>query len=484
MINFATEAMEKPVLLIGGLAVSLVAYTVGTIVYRIWLHPLSKIPGPKLLAATDLPTMLRMLVQLRMSENAVQLHRKYGPIVRVGPDRVIIDGSIAWTQVFGVRSTSEADEFGKIPGYLIPNDHKSLIAAPPTIESRARKQETLDIVHWFNYVTFDMIGDLTFADSFGSMEGDTSFVDNLFLALQGLSIGVFLNWFPWMKVPMLLLMGPKLMVAQKAGLANEQLGHIKAQGRMAMDESIKESGRRDFSTYMLRRGKGGEEILSPDEVMINSTLLVLAGSETTATALSGAIFFLSRPENASKLQRLVDELCVKFSSESAIDITSTANLEYLMAVIEETMRMYPPAAALTPRQSPGAEVGGHWLPKGTIIHFNSKATHRNPDYFRDPDTFVPERWLSASHPFHVSRYDSDRNDVFKPFSAGARDCIGKNLAYAEMRTILSRLIFRFEFEVLPGQDDWMAKQTNSPIVWMKEGLDVRPSLRKLAVAEE
>ncbi|KAJ1324072.1 aspirochlorine biosynthesis cytochrome P450 monooxygenase [Microdochium nivale] len=283
----------------------------------------------------------------------------------------------------------------------------------------------------------------------------------------------------------MLLTGPKeFLIAQEAGIANEEHGKVKAQRRIAMDDKIKDSGRRDFTTHMLRRDKDDKEVITPREVLFNSSVFVIAGSETTATALSGAIFLLNRPENASKLQRVVDNVCTAFSDESAINMTSTAQLQYLAAVIEESMRMYPPAAASPPRRSPGAEVGGYWLPEGTAIHFNAVASYRNPEYFKDPNFFVPERWLDASHPLHDSQYESDRKDIFRPFSAGSRDCIGKNLAYAEMRTILARLLFCFEFEILPGQDDWISKQRSMPLLWIKEGFEVRATLRKnRAVAE-
>ncbi|KAJ1324038.1 aspirochlorine biosynthesis cytochrome P450 monooxygenase [Microdochium nivale] len=514
------QGLDKPVLLIGGLAVSLVAYAVGNAVYRIWLHPLSKIPGPKHLAVSDVMTLYNSHVNMGMSEQAVQLHRKYGPIVRVGPNRLIIDGSIAWSQVYNVRSTTDNDEFAKIPGYVIPDDHLALIAANRTthrrqrrqlahafsaaamleqehiirsyidkllniVESHAHKQEPIDIVSYLNYTVFDVIGDLTFAESFGSLDGDTTFVDNIFRGLKGQSLTTLLTMLPWMKIPLMLLLGSKeLRIAQEAGVTNEQLGIDKARSRLAMEKQFQVSGRRDIATYMLRPGKDGEDVLNPTEVMLNSSLIITAGSETTATGLAGLLFLLSRTENASKLQRLVDVLTSSFSSESEITMTSTAQVEYLAAVIEEGLRMYPPAASLPPRQSPGAEVGGNWLPKGTILHFHSKATHRNPDYFRDPDSFVPERWLKASHPLHLSRYESDRKEVFKPFSVGSRDCIGKNLAYAEMRTVLARFVFRFDYEVLPGQDNWMSKQGTLPILWLKDGLRIQPTLRKHAVAEK
>ncbi|KAJ1326878.1 aspirochlorine biosynthesis cytochrome P450 monooxygenase [Microdochium nivale] len=514
--------VRKAVHLLGGLAASLVVFSISTVVYRIWLHPLSKILGPKHLAAADIFNLYITHVSMKMSPYAVKLHRKYGPIVRIGPDRVIVDESIAWSQVHGVRSTSEENEFNKIPGYIMPRDNLGLIAANrevhrrqrrqignafsvaslreqegiikgyvdklmAEIELRARKQETLDIVDWLNYVTFDIIGDLTFADSFGSLEGDTEFVDNVFIGLKGQAFSTFLTFFPLMKAPLMLLMGKELSVAQKAGVANKQLGIEKARDRMANDDKIKESGRRDFATSMLRRGKDGEEVLTRDEVEVNSALIVAAGSETTATALSGALFFLSRSENASKLQRVVDEVYTAFSDESDIDTTSTGRLQYLAAVIEESLRMYPPAVAFPPRRSPGAEVGGYWLPKGTDIHFDSVATNRNPDSIFSVNVVYKQtdirlsHWLNASHPLHISRYDSDRKDVFKPFSAGARDCIGKNLAYAEMRTILARFLFRFEYEVLPGQDDWITTQVSMPFVWVKKGYELRPKLRNRQV---
>ncbi|KXJ86403.1 cytochrome P450 [Microdochium bolleyi] len=515
MVELALDGgVHHAVVLIGGLAVSFVAYVVGTAVYHVWFHPLAKVPGPKLWATSDMFYMWKANVCRNMSIHGTSLHRKYGPMVRVGPDRVLVDGSIAWSQVHGRRSNSEDTEFSKFAGTLFPDDHMSIIGANrethrrqrrhmahafsaaamheqegiisgyvdklmSAIEACARKGETLNIVHYFNYATFDIIGDLAFADSFGSLDGNTTFVDNAFRGLIGNSLNRFLYRFPLMRAPLMLMFGSKeLAAAREAGLANNRLGREKARARMALDDKIKESGRRDFATYMLRRGKDGEEILSTEEIEINSQVLVIAGSETTATALSGAVFHLSRPEAAEKRRRLVEEIRTAFTDEAAIDMTSTAHLEYLHAAIEEVLRVYPPAASVTPRQSPGAEVNGVWLPKGTGVLYDTLSSFGNPAYFKNPDTFVPERWLKPSHPFHDPIYDNDRKDIFKPFSAGPRDCIGKNLAYAEMRVTLARLLFRFDLEVLPGQDNWTKNQTTTPLVWIKEGLEVRPTLRK------
>ncbi|KAJ1332082.1 aspirochlorine biosynthesis cytochrome P450 monooxygenase [Microdochium nivale] len=506
--------------LLGGLVVSLAVYTIGTVVYRVWLHPLSKIPGPKLLAASDVFNMYTSNVSLNMTSYTIDLHRKYGPMVRIGPNRLIVDANIAFTQVHGLRNTTESTEFSKVPGAMFPDDHICIVGAKrevhrrqrrqiahafsstalheqeiiingyisrlmSEIESRARQDKTMNIVSWFNYCAFDIIGDLAFGDAFGNLEGDTTFVDNAFRGLIGSALMRFMRAFPLLQVPLTLILGSEeTAISKAASRRNTMLGRDKARARIAMDDKVKESGRRDFATYMLRRDKNGEEVLSEKEIQINSQILVVAGSETIATALSGAIFLLSRPANAGKFRTLVDEIRAMYDdggqgdAAAAIHIASTARLEYLHAVIEEVLRMYPPTASLSPRQSPGAEVNGHWLPRGTIIQYFLVASFRDSAYFKDPDTFVPERWLTSSHPLYDARYDSDRKDIFKPFSMGPHDCIGKNLGYAEMRVIIARLLYSFDIEVLPGQDGWMNKQLSTPIIRIKDGLEIRPMLRK------
>ncbi|KAJ1324073.1 aspirochlorine biosynthesis cytochrome P450 monooxygenase [Microdochium nivale] len=127
------------VLLLAGLAASLIVFMIGTVVYRIWLHPLSKIPGPKHLATFDIFNLYTSCVSLKMSEYAIELHRKYGRMVRIGPNRVIVDGTIAWSQVHGVRSTSEANEFGKFPGFIVANDNFGIIGARREDHRRQRR---------------------------------------------------------------------------------------------------------------------------------------------------------------------------------------------------------------------------------------------------------------------------------------------------------------------------------------------------------
>lgn len=101
-----------------------------------------------------------------------------------------------------------------------------------------------------------------------------------------------------------------------------------------------------------------------------------------------------------------------------------------------------------------------------MINTYQWATFRNPANFADPDSFCPERFLPASHPRHQKQFENDNRACFKPFSTGPRDCIGKNLAYAEMRVIVSRILYRFDYTHQGNVDDWHETQ-NIFIIWEK-----------------
>lgn len=104
--------------------------------------------------------------------------------------------------------------------------------------------------------------------------------------------------------------------------------------------------------------------MSLPEIYANAAVLVIAGSETTATALSGAIYHLL--QNPAALQELTTEVRSTFNSEKEINFASVNNLKYMLACIEETLRMYPPVPALVPRRVPkgGADISGKWVPGG------------------------------------------------------------------------------------------------------------------------
>lgn len=96
---------------------------------------------------------------------------------------------------------------------------------------------------------------------------------------------------------------------------------------------------------------------------MNASLLILAGSETTATLLSGAIYLLGSHRDV--LEKLTQEVRTAFTSEDQITLTSVNNLSYMLACLNESLRQYPPAALGLPRIVPkgGSKIAGHWVPE-------------------------------------------------------------------------------------------------------------------------
>ena len=150
-------------------------------------------------------------------------------------------------------------------------------------------------------------------------------------------------------------------------------------------------------------------------------------------------------------------------------LVSTSKLPYLQAVIEESLRMYPPVPEILPRRTPpeGAMVAGQWVPGNISLGVHQWSAYRDAANFAEPDTFAPERWLSDA----PARFAHDRKDALQPFSHGPRNCLGKNLAYNEMRSILARVIFAFDMELCPESQNWSDQPTF--LLWEKPPLMVQ-----------
>lgn len=172
--------------------------------------------------------------------------------------------------------------------------------------------------------------------------------------------------------------------------------------------------------------KGSREATGPDgltfeEMVSQANLLLIAGSETTASLLSGMLYHLL--VNPEALARLTEEIRTSFSEESDISIQSVSYLPYIQAVIEESLRIYPPVPNILPRSTPqpGEVICGKFVPGGTSVGLHHYACYRSSENFYEPDSFHPERWLDDGD----SRFANDDKNAFHPFSHGPRGCLGK-----------------------------------------------------------
>ena len=210
--------------------------------------------------------------------------------------------------------------------------------------------------------------------------------------------------------------------------------------------------------------------MTQDEIKATSGTLVIAGSETSATLLSGAIYYLL--ENPTWLSKLQLEVRTMFFTESQITFATTNLLKITNAVIHETFRLYPPVPIALPRVVPreGATVAGTYVPPDTKIGIPQYAANRSSRNFTNPEKYAPERFLGDGI------YTNDKRSVIQPFSVGPRNCIGQNLAWAEIRTILARLVWHFDFEILDASRNWEKQKVF--VLWEKPSLMVKLKVRQ------
>lgn len=185
------------------------------------------------------------------------------------------------------------------------------------------------------------------------------------------------------------------------------------------------------------------------ELYAECELLTIAGSDTTAIVISAVYFYLSRSPLVQ--ERLAQEIISVFSSYDEIKSgRKLQSCKYLTAILMEAMRMSPPIPAEPSRQvlSGGTTVNGHYFPQGSHVSTAFWAMHYNKDYYPEPLQFRPERWI-VGEAESTAQSVSLAESAFCAFSAGSRGCVGKNMAWLEMRIVLAKTLWKFEVKQDP-----------------------------------
>jgi cytochrome P450 len=267
------------------------------------------------------------------------------------------------------------------------------------------------------------------------------------------------------------LLTPKHVMGQR--IKNMQWAAEAVQRRIARGDTE----RKDFMHYILEAND--DKGMSNAEINVNAFSLNIAGSESSSTLLTGTLFLLlTNPEALARLEAEIRNTGAgqKADDGAAIDVSSSC-LPYLDAVVNEALRLYPPVAITMPRRVPekGALIDGRFVTEGITVGLNHFATSRYSGNFHRPEGFLPERWLpTALEPDSV--FCNDRHEAVQPFSVGPRNCLGRNLALTSVKLMLIRVLWKFEIDLIEGQEDWMRSQRLQGF-WQKQPLLCRFSLR-------
>jgi len=219
-----------------------------------------------------------------------------------------------------------------------------------------------------------------------------------------------------------------------------------------------------ISMLLAARNDAGQP-LTDKEIRDEVMTVFLAGHETTALALTWALYLLAK--NPAKQAALRQELASELELGSTPNLTDIPRLPYTEAVVNETFRLYPPAYAVSREVIRPTVIGGRQLGKRSLALVSIYAAHRNPERFPEPDKFEPERWLDGL----VRRLPKG---AFVPFAEGPRKCIGASFAMQEAILALATICSRVELAPTTSKEPRLV-----PAVTLRPG---EPVILRVAIA--
>ncbi|KAI0466982.1 cytochrome P450 [Xylaria cf. heliscus] len=442
--------------------------------YNLWFHPLANFPGPFLGRAS----LLYRFVHTSRGVYHVAVadaHYKYGPIVRIGPNELSFSSVESWKSLYGhpgpgreiapktefyetfssgfssgcIGSERDEQKHSVMRKMLSPAfSQRVLIDQEGIISTIANKfvkvigerggpdSVGIDMTRWFEMGSFDFISEMAFGESFTSLDTGTLHfwpaivMDHIYF----ITVVDNLRRIGWLAKAFSFLIPSSVLTRNR----NSTFSRQQVEKRLSKQES-----RNDFVSLLVSKVRAGE--VSKEEMAAHTSTIIIAGGETVSSTFSTVTYFLA--QNPEMLQRLVTEIRTAFGSFDDINATAAQKLPYLQAVLNEGLRMFPPLAFGLLRYSKGFELHGYFIPLGTEVTISPWAIAHDAKYFSDPWEFKPERWLDPN--------STDVREASRPFSLGPRDCIGRNFAWMELNLTLTKMLWRYDIELVTKDVDFL-----------------------------
>ncbi|KAF2269195.1 putative cytochrome P450 [Lojkania enalia] len=499
---------------LGLLSTGIVLYAVFLVIYRLFFHPLSDVPGPWYAAiSTFYEFWWDCLESGRYWTKIREMHQKYGPIIRINPREVHIN-DVAFTNNLWSNSKLDKDPlfyrgFGinKAAFTSVSADVHSMRRRPMAyffskanvakleprilkwvqhlcdrIEQLKAEHRPIDVSNAYRCFATDVVTDYAFPNTreflldpdfragFNNMIRDTS---------------AFINWnrhFPFVYPLVRLVPRDWIAYFNKYGgltaVVDNQL-EVKAQARAVLNSEKS----KDIPVILNEIFES--DALPPsektfDRIFSEAYVVIQAGTETTGSTLAVLTYYLiSNPSTYEELKVELNKAAKAAGSApgSLLTCQMVEPLPFLQATIKEALRIGTSVFGRLPRRNPIAAITytapsgkTYVLPPGTSVSMSLTDLHWNKDIFPNPLEFNPSRWLEAT-PEKLRVMEK----AFMPFGRGVRQCIGLELAKQELLLVAANLFWKFDFElwnttiedVTPYHDFFASWPANNKGVWVK-----------------
>ncbi|KAI9597087.1 cytochrome P450 [Syncephalis fuscata] len=442
------------------LLVTVAAYVAYSYVVSKTTAPLKNIPGPWYTGVNGFWYNFNLAkgVQLFVAKD---LHEEYGPVMRLTPNIVSVADpdalrAILSTHRFKKGAIYDGFKFGNednlfstrkpeffktrrrlvAPAFTISavNEMENIVldagvyALAERLEKGVEQKEVLNMFNLFSYMTFDVMGEIMFGKAFGLLQDDSHPIldwihDTLMLGIYKTALGSISNTSLFNKNRE---SEKKLIDFALESVQRRQQGSSRADSLQRLLDAYDEETNHK---------------LEDRQIATELVLQIIAGTDTTSAALTCLV------QNAACMKKLQQELDEVFPDINAyINHAAVKELPYLNAVCDEGLRLHSIASGDAYRVVPpeGAEICGQFIPGGTTIVPQTYFIHRSEKYWDKAEEFIPERWLTTPENVQAMKQN------FMPFSIGVRACVGRSLAWVELRVSLAVIVRRFNLTFVPG----------------------------------
>ncbi|KAH8803014.1 cytochrome P450 [Xylogone sp. PMI_703] len=466
------------VVTVANISAAVILYTISKVFYRLYLSPLSTIPGPKLAVATHLYAFYHDVVRQGLYIWEIEdMHKQYGPIVRISPDEIHVNDPEFIDQLYGgpgkrrnkgQRTINGLSASPTVLGSQNHDLHKSRRAAvspffskqnirrlDPTIDNvlarifdqldaHIKTKQPINMSMLYRAATRDIISEYAFGDD-GTCPIREDLNEPYFQAYHEMVINWHIGcYFPW--IGHLLRKIPPWAVAMIMPTARHAINSVEVKFLSIYLQIDKIRSTPEYADEaqtifhgLLHSDLPESEKTSP-RLAEEAQNLLAAGTDSTANTLAALTYeLLTSPE---KLQKLRTELQQAIPDGSLPVFSKIESLPYLSAVIQEGLRLHPAVATRQERIAPDEDLSytdkktkkTYRIPAGTCMAMSAVLLSRLPEVYPSPEEFRPERFLEDPK---LKRHQLT-------FSRGSRICMGINLAYQEMYMILAALFRKFD----------------------------------------
>ncbi|KAI1172232.1 benzoate 4-monooxygenase cytochrome P450 [Nemania sp. FL0916] len=469
------------------------------VIYNVYFHPLSHIPGPFWARISDIPSWYHTATGKRHIW-LWQLFQLYGKRVRVAPNLVLFCDPKAYQAIYGMKSNVRRSPF-----YLgLTKNHRektTVNTIDPAEHAKRRKMlntcftdrsvtdvsvfisqhidrwhqimldkhdsttewsDSVELSESIDHLVFDIMGDLSFGKSFNIKEpGDNPLreipqnISHYLKFYYTVIRSPFLGLIVWLKPrgldKLVGLITPPPVQRFNNFISESVAERLKLH---AKQENVPENERRRDMMYYLCTAKDPNSNLpaySEEDLRAEATLFVIAGSDTTSASLASIFWYLIRAPRCYQL--LVKELQETFvTAENVVYGPKLMNCTYLRACVDEGMRLVQPGPCEPPREvlAGGLSILDEHYPEGTIVGTAPWCDSRNEEVYGDPGIFRPERWIVNETAGITKEMVAEIRTNFHPFLTGPGSCAGKHIAMAEILLVLSKTLLRFDLRKTPG----------------------------------